>query len=62
MVVVETDSKAMILTIKGETDSCVEAETLIAYGKAIMKIIRGYEIMHVLREENQCTDYPANLG
>ncbi|XP_031107452.1 uncharacterized protein LOC116012119 [Ipomoea triloba] len=61
-IVVKTDSKAMVHTIKGESGSRPKDDTLITDCKAIMSQIRDIDIIHVLREGNQCADYLVNLG
>ncbi|XP_031120505.1 uncharacterized protein LOC116023644 [Ipomoea triloba] len=58
----ETDSESLKQALESRSDSSLTASTLIADCLHLMGHFTYIEVTHVLREDNQCADFLANLG
>ncbi|XP_019155168.1 PREDICTED: uncharacterized protein LOC109152041 [Ipomoea nil] len=61
-IVAESDSEALVQAILNCSGSSPEADTLILGCKNLMTSFQACQLIHVLREGNQCADFLANLG
>lgn len=62
MLVVESDSNAMVQVLNRDGESRPETDTLITDCNSLMRKIQDVELVHVYREGNYCADFLANMG